>query len=65
MNVCTPMPDGSLHALTPHEAEVLRGYLIHRMAHVDEHEQAWLKREADRLKAVVDPEQAYAEWGIG
>ncbi|HET7592547.1 MAG TPA: hypothetical protein VFK00_06035 [Rhodanobacteraceae bacterium] len=64
MNVCTPMPDGSLHCLTPHEAQVLRGYLLDRMVHVDERDQHVLLREVERLKAVADPMAAYEDWGL-
>ena len=59
MNPCIPMPDGSLHALTPHEAQTLIGYLQGRLAHVEERDQPATLRMIEHLRAITNPETAY------
>lgn len=54
MNACIPMPDGTLHALTVHEAEVLRAFLGERLVHGGEADQPAvlnLIRHVDRVMA--------------
>jgi hypothetical protein len=59
MNPCISMPDGSLHALTKPEADLLVGYLVGRLPHVEERDQPATLRMIEHLRAITNPETAY------
>ena len=56
MNYCIPMPDGSLHSLTPHEANILRGFLGKRLAHSGEPDQPAVLNLIRHLDIALAPE---------
>lgn len=56
MNVLIPMSDGSLHALTDHEAEVMDGFLADRECHGLEVDQLAIRRLRNQLKLALAPE---------
>jgi hypothetical protein len=53
------MPDGSLHALTPHEAEILRGFLHDRLCHGEEQDQLAVMRMIRHVDLVMSPEAQF------
>jgi len=61
MNIAIPMPDGSLHALTDHDARVLDGFLADRECHGPEADQAAITRMRSHLKLALSPESQYSD----
>ena len=61
MNVCVPMPDGSLHTLTDHDARVLDGFLADRECHGPEVDQLAIRRLRNHLKLALAPEAQYGD----
>lgn len=61
MNYCVPMQDGSLHCLTMHDAEILRGFLGERLTHAPENDQPAILRMLDHVKLAMAPEAQYAD----
>lgn len=61
MNYCVPMPDGSLHALTVQEAEVLRAFLDERLVHGGESDQPAVLNLIRHVDLVMAPEAQYAD----
>lgn len=59
MNVLIPMPDGSLHALTDHDARVLDGFLADRECHGLEVDQLAIRRLRNELKLALDAESHF------
>lgn len=59
MNVCLPLPDGSVTALSEHEARVLDAYLAQREETAPVADRASIARLRARLKPITDPETAY------
>lgn len=61
VNLCIPMPDGSLHALTAHDASVLDGFLADRECHAPEADQGAVGRLRAHLKLALTPEEQYGD----
>lgn len=61
MNICVPMPDGSLHALTDHDARVLDGFLADRECHGPETDQPAIGRLRGHLRLALTPEAQYGD----
>ena len=60
MNYCVPMQNGSLHCLTMHDAEILRGFLGERLVHAPESDQSAILRMLDHVKLATSPESQYS-----
>lgn len=56
MNVCIRMPDGSLYALTAHDAEVMDGFLADRECHGPEVDHLAIRRLRSQLKFALAKE---------
>lgn len=61
MNYVVPMPDGTLHSMTPHEAGVLRAFLDERLAHGGEADQAAVLNLIRHVDLVMKPEAAFGD----
>lgn len=61
MNIAVPMPDGSLHTLTDHDARVLDGFLADRECHGLEVDQLAIRRLRNHLKLAMEPEAQYGD----
>lgn len=61
MNVCIPMPDGSLHTLTDHEAQLLDAFLADREVCSLGSERAAIGNLRAQLKLALTPEAQYAD----
>ena len=61
MNIAIPMPDGSLHTLTDHDARVLDGFLADRECHGPEVDQLAIRRLRNHLKLALTPEAQYGD----
>lgn len=61
MNYCIAMPDGSLHALTTHEAEILEAFLEERLVHGGESDQPATLRLLQHVRLAMAPEAQYAD----
>lgn len=59
MNVCIPMPDGSLYAMTPRDAEILRAFLGERLVHGGENDQLAVMRLIRHVDLVMSPEAQF------
>lgn len=61
MNIAIPMPDGTLHTLTDHDARVLDGFLADRECHGPEVDQLAIRRLRKHLKLALEPEAQYGD----
>jgi len=61
MNYCIPMPDGSLYAMTPRDAEILRAFLDERLIHGGEQDQAATLRLIRHVDLAMAPESQYGD----
>lgn len=59
MNYLVPMPDGSLHSMTQHEAEILRAFLGERLVHGGENDQLAVMRLIRHVDLVMSPEAQF------
>ena len=61
MNYCIPMPDGSLYAMTPRDAEILRAFLDERLIHGGEQDQDATLRLIRHVDLAMAPESQYGD----
>lgn len=61
LNYCIPMPNGSLHTLTTHDAEILEAFLEERLVHGGESDQPATLNMLRHVRLAMAPEAQYAE----